>query len=148
MFSKSCEYGIKATSYIALQSLRDNRVQIPEIAAKINSPEAFTAKILQQMVKNDIVESIKGPYGGFEIKKENLPKINLDKIVAAIDGDAIYNGCALGFSECSNLEPCPLHNKFISIRESLKDMLENTSLLELATNLDEGISFLKINNTN
>ncbi len=147
MFSKSCEYGIKASCYIALQSLNDKRVQIQEIASRIDSPEAFTAKILQQMVKNNIVESVKGPYGGFEIKKENLNKIKLNKIVTAIDGDAVYNGCALGFKECSSLKPCPLHKKIITIRKNLKDMLENTSLLELATSLDKGMAFLKIANT-
>ena len=46
MFSKSCKYGIKATLFIAQKSQHDERVSLKEIAAAINSPIAFTAKIL------------------------------------------------------------------------------------------------------
>ena len=56
MFSKACEYGIKASTYIALQSLQDKRVSLKEIAEEINSPVAFTAKILHQLAKNNILD--------------------------------------------------------------------------------------------
>ena len=45
MFSKACEYGIKAAIFIATKSYEDKRVSPKEIAEKINSPQAFTAKI-------------------------------------------------------------------------------------------------------
>lgn len=143
MFSKACEYGIKASTYIALQSLEMNRVSLKEIASEIDSPIAFTAKILHKLAKNDILESVKGPYGGFQIKKERIDAIKLSQIVAAIDGDNIYNGCALGLDECNALKPCPLHEKFVGIRTDLKSMLENTSLYEVATGLEVGLTFLK-----
>lgn len=143
MFSKACEYGIKASTYIALQSLEMNRVSLKEIASEIDSPIAFTAKILHKLAKNDILESVKGPYGGFQIKKERIDSIKLANIVAAIDGDNIYNGCALGLDKCNALQPCPLHEKFVGIRGDLKKMLENTSLYEVATGLEVGLTFLK-----
>ena len=46
MFSKTCEYGIKAVLYIASQSLENKRVKIGDIVQNIDSPEAFTSKIL------------------------------------------------------------------------------------------------------
>lgn len=51
MFSKACEYAIRATIYIAVQSNQDNRVGLKDISKEIDSPEAFTAKILQQLSK-------------------------------------------------------------------------------------------------
>mgnify|MGYP002795141008 FL=1 len=69
MFSKACEYGIRATIYIAMQSLEGFRVNLKEIAAAIDSPIAFTAKILQQLVKSNIVESVKGAKGGVQIER-------------------------------------------------------------------------------
>lgn len=143
MFSKACQYGIKASVYIASQSELGNRVSLKDIAYNINSPEAFTAKILHQLAKQNILSSLKGPNGGFGIPEGNAEKIKLSNIVAAIDGDSIYNGCALGFDSCNVLQPCPMHNKFFDIRENLKEMLENTSLSELANELDGGMSFLK-----
>ena len=52
MFSKACEYAIRSTIYIAERSNLDKRVSITDIAKAIDSPEAFTAKILQQQKKN------------------------------------------------------------------------------------------------
>ena len=52
MFSKACEYGIRATLFIATRSLDRARVSLKEIASEIEGPEAFTAKILQQLAQN------------------------------------------------------------------------------------------------
>ncbi|SHI76225.1 RrF2 family transcriptional regulator [Algibacter luteus] len=144
MFSKACEYGIKASIFIAINSYESKLVSPKEIAKEIDSPQAFTAKILQALVKHDIVNSIKGAYGGFEIDKNKIAKVKLAQIVNAIDGDAIYNGCGLGLHKCDEAHPCPVHDKFKSVREELKFMLENTSLEELALNIKSGASFLKV----
>ncbi len=143
MFSKACEYGIKACSFIALKSIEGKRVSLKEIAGEIDSPIAFTAKILHQLAKNDILVSIKGPYGGFHIPKEKIDAVKLAAIVYAIDGDSVYTGCALGFNECNARKPCPLHNKFVGIRDELREMLQNTSLYELTSGLEIGLTYLK-----
>lgn len=143
MFSKACEYGIRATVYIAVQSLEERRVNLTEIAKAIESPEAFTAKILQQLVKSNIIDSTKGPSGGFEINKTQFKQINLSQIVSAIDGDSIYKGCGLGLKECDENKPCPVHDKFKNIRDELRLMLETTSIEELSLGMKEGLTFLK-----
>jgi len=143
MFSKACEYGIKATIFIAIKSEQDTRVSLNDIAREIDSPVSFTAKILQTLVKSGIIDSVKGPSGGFEIKKSKAGKIKLSKVVLAIDGDSIYKSCGLGFQNCNDKIPCPLHYKFIKIREDLKKMLEETSLLDLSNDINSGLTFLK-----
>ena len=143
MFSKACEYGIRAAIYIASNSKDSKRVQLKDIADKINSPEAFTAKILQQLAKNNIIDSIKGPTGGFEMCKKKMKSIMLSEIVSAIDGDKIYNGCGLGLEKCNEKKPCPLHDKFQQIRTDLKTMLTTTSMYTLSEGLPEGIVWLK-----
>lgn len=144
MFSKACEYGIKASIFIAYNSYENRRVSLKEIAKEINSPEAFTAKILQDLVRHNIISSVKGAHGGFEIDKNKIKTIKLAQIVNALDGDTIYNGCGLGLDICDELRPCPVHDKFKSIRNELKLMLETTNLEELALNIKSGISFLKV----
>lgn len=144
MFSKACEYGIKATIFIAINSYDDRRVSPKEISKEIDSPPAFTAKILQDLVRHHIINSVKGAYGGFEIDKDTISKIKLAQIVNAIDGDQIYKGCGLGLQSCNEAHPCPVHDKFKLVRDDLKFMLEQTSLEELALNITSGASFLKI----
>ncbi|HEY4617560.1 MAG TPA: Rrf2 family transcriptional regulator [Flavobacterium sp.] len=143
MFSKTCEYGIRAAIIIASESYQDNRIGLKEIAKKIDSPEAFTAKILQILSKNNIINSIKGVGGGFEIPKETMNQIKLIQIVSAIDGDRVFTGCGLGLSHCSEIHPCPVHDKFKEIRNELADMLENTNLEELAMGIKSGDTFLR-----
>lgn len=143
MFSKSCECAIKSTIYIAAQSNQNKRVGIKDIAKIIDTPEAFAAKILQQLVKNKIIISIKGSIRGFEIDKKRLEKIKLYEIVSAIDGDLFYNGCGLGLKTCSEAHPCSVNEKFKTIRSKLKEMLEKTTIHELALNTEDGLDFLK-----
>jgi len=143
MFSKACEYGIKAAIFIATKSYEGLRVSPKEIAEKINSPQAFTAKILQSLVRHDVVNSIKGAHGGFEIQKDRISQVKLAQIVKAIDGDKIYVGCGLGMEKCDENHPCPVHDKFKIVRDELQNMLENTTLEELALNIKSGASFLK-----
>ena len=143
MFSKACEYGIRSMVFISMKSAKGERVNITDVANAIDSPNAFTAKVLQKLVKNNVVDSIKGPYGGFHISNETMERVKLSDVVAAIDGDAVYKDCGLGLKECNELKPCPLHDRFKEVRGELKAMLEETTLKDLAEQLEKGTSFLK-----
>ena len=143
MFSKSCEYAIKAVIYIAQQSLQKNRVSLNDIAKEIDSPTAFTAKILQLLSKEKIIRAVMGQTGGYEIKLSQLDNITLLNIVNVIDGEHIHSGCGLGLKECNELIPCPIHYDFVKIRDDLKQMLNKTTILVLATNVDNGLVHLK-----
>jgi len=143
MFSKACEYAIRATIYVAEQALRNERASLKAIAKEIESPVAFTAKIMQQLARNNIVYSVMGPTGGFQMDKDRVDEIKISEVVNAIDGDAIYRGCGLGLKECDASRPCPLHDKFAVIRNDLQEMLENTSIYELTTGLEIGLTFLR-----
>jgi len=144
MFSKACEYGIRATLHIAAQSLQGKRVVLPEIAKAIDSPEPFTAKILQQLAKNKLVKSNKGPNGGFSISEKDMDRIKLKDLVLAIDGEALFTECGLGLKSCDENAPCPIHHTFKPIRTQIIAMLENTSLKTLSEQLEAGEAVLKV----
>ncbi len=143
MFSKACEYGIKASVYIIDSSLKNQKVSMKEVAKAIDSPEAYTSKILQQLTRSNIIKSEKGPTGGFSIDKDKIEQLDLSMIVSAIDGDSIYNECGLGFHQCNESKPCVIHHQYKSIRGDLKTMLEDTLLVDLSEDIEKGLSFLK-----
>ncbi len=143
MFSKACQYGIKAAIFIAIKSQENLRVNLSDISKEIDSPNAFTAKVLQKLSKNGIIDSVKGAAGGFEIKSDQLDKIMMSQIVDSIDGNPVYTNCGLGFGNCSETRPCSVHFKYKSIREDLKEMLETTSLLELSNNINNKLAFMR-----
>ncbi len=143
MFSKACEYAIKAAIYIAKQSLSERRVNVKEVSQATDAPEAFTAKILQQLCRDNMLESIRGKQGGFIFQKEDLQKIKIFDIIKLIDGDEIFKSCGLGLNECSNDNPCPVHDDFKVIREKLAEMSQKFSLYDLALKTEQGIFRLK-----
>lgn len=143
IFSKAIEYGIKASIYVAQQSMNGYRSNLKDISEHIDSPEAFTAKILQQLVKGGIIHSIKGAGGGFALEIKEMKKIKLADIVLALDADFLDNTCVLGLKHCSETNPCPVHHKYKGIKKETLHLLKNTTLLEMSTNLDKGLAYLK-----
>ncbi len=142
MFSKTCEYAIRAVLFIAQKSKDGNKVSIKEIAKGINSPEYFIAKILQDLSRKKMIQSAKGPNGGFYLNKQSL-KYSLADVVKTIDGDAIFSGCGLGLEHCSETRPCPIHHKFKKIRKELYDMLRSARLGEFNERLEKSLLHLR-----
>lgn len=142
IFSKTCEYAIRAVFFIAQKSENGERVGIKEIAAGIDSPELYLGKILQDLSRKGLISSAKGPGGGFYIEGPAL-KAPLIDIVKAVDGDGLFYGCGLGLKECSEKNPCPFHEGFKGIRNQLLVLLSSTTIGEFNKELLEGVISLK-----
>lgn len=142
MFSKTCEYALRALIYIAQHGKNSKKIGVQDIAKGIDSPKYFIAKILQDLSRKGYVQSIKGPNGGFYLSKENL-KMPIGDIVREIDGDKLFNGCALGLKECSSEHPCPIHHQYKYVKEKMKIILETSIISEMAEKLDKELAFLK-----
>ena len=143
MFSKSCEYAIKAMICISQKSREGSRVGVKEVAKSIDAPEHFIAKILQELTRKRILQSMKGPNGGFYLEKTDL-KTSLADIVKAIDGDKIYDECVLGLKACSQKNPCPVHDEYKEIKKKLILMLEKNTVETFNEMIDGGKYFLKM----
>lgn len=135
-FSKACENGIRAVIYLAQHATVDNKRVLKEIAEATDSPEAFMAKILQELTKGKLISSVKGPYGGFYISDDQLATLNLRDVVEIIDGNEVFTQCALGLKACSSDKPCPLHQEMVAVRSALAGILTKTKLMDLQ-NLDD-----------
>ena len=106
MFKKETEYALRALVYIQLQNNVERRPGIAEIASEIETPQSFTAKILQRLVKQGFVQSLKGINGGFffDSEKAELP---LKDVIVSIEGNALFSGCGFGLKHCDESNPCP-----------------------------------------
>ena len=142
MFSKSCEYAIKAMIFVAQKSTPETRIGIKEVASGIDAPEHFIAKIMQDLSRKKLVHSAKGPNGGFYMDKRDL-KSSISDIVKAIDGDSIYTDCVLGLKACSEKNPCPVHFEYKEIKKNLINMIETNTIGTFNEKLDTQKFFLK-----
>lgn len=142
IFSKTCEYAVRAVFFIAHRTADGGRVGIKEIALGIDSPEHFLAKILQDLSRKNLIKSAKGPNGGFYMDHSTLQR-RLCEVVEAVDGSGLFTGCGLGLPYCSETNPCPLHNEFKGIRDQIQQMLQNTTIENFNEDLNLGITKLK-----
>jgi|SRR5690554_274514 len=142
MFSKTCEYGIRAMIFISQKSSEGIKVGVKEVSRGIDSPEHFIAKILQDLGRKQLVMSFKGPNGGFFIEKDS--PVTLADIVKAIDGEKLFYNCGLGLGYCSEERPCPIHHDFKKIRNDISAMLHTSKLSEFNDLLKENLTYLKL----
>lgn len=142
MFSKRCEYAIKIMTFIAHQRIKsDKKVDVDAISNAIDSPKAFTAKILQDLVKSNLLLSTRGRSGGFSLPSQF--DISLSQIIEAIDGKKLLEGCVLGFEICSEKNPCVVHHQLKTARETLKIKLQETNLDIIAKRVNEKNAYFK-----
>ena len=131
MFNKETEYALRSMVYIQAQNLKGRKPGVDVIARATEAPRHFSAKILHRLVRGGFLLSAKGKGGGFHIDQEK-PSVNIYDVVTAVEGQKIFSGCVFGLKNCSNESPCPLHNRYKSIRESLGELLSNETILSLA----------------
>jgi len=130
LYSQSCEYAIRAMSYLALQS-NGKFSPVQEIAKHQKIPKYFLGKLLQMLSKRGLVKSTRGPSGGWAIKPK-ATQISLLNIVECIDGLNDLERCLFGMGTCSCEDPCPLHEKWQPIKERITGFLQTETLAELA----------------
>lgn len=145
MFSKATEYALRATIYIAQKSSEENKLGIDAIAKAIDSPKSFTAKILQSLTRNNkVISSARGPNGGFYIT-DKAKKLPVRAVLIAMGESAVLDKCVLGLNKCSDFKPCPMHNKYKTIKHDLISLFETKTIQQLADDIGGGDAY--INNT-
>ena len=141
MLSNTCKTAIKAVIYIAGQSEKNEKSGIREVSQGINASEHTVGKILQVLVKHQLIYSIKGPSGGFFIDKHQEVRPLID-IVYAIDGPNVFKGCGLGLSKCSTSHPCPIHDQYKIARDLIEKIFKENTLKTLCAPIAEGLAHL------
>ena len=143
MFSTSCHYALQAMLFIALRSEKDKNVDLASISDELDIPRHFLSKILQLLVKHKLLLSMKGPTGGFKLSKP-AAEINLIKIVEVIDGLEVFNRCGIGFKQCDDQAPCPIHFEFSQVRLQVEELFETKTLDELTKDIEDGNSLVSL----
>jgi len=128
LLSKTTEYGIRAVLYIALNSSK--YITTKEIAKELKIPKHFLAKVIQKLVRSKIIYSRRGRNGGFVLRK-SPDKLKIIDVVLALEGDELFKKCVLGLPNCSDENPCSVHQNWSVIREQIKQMLSERTLKEL-----------------
>ncbi|HRI61738.1 MAG TPA: Rrf2 family transcriptional regulator [Saprospiraceae bacterium] len=141
MFSKTFGYAVRAATYVVIHGIEGKKVSLQELSHNLDIPHHFLAKVMQDLVRHGILDSVKGPSGGFYANERTAmtPVINILKIT---DGSLVFDQCALGIKRCNAANPCPLHDDFATCRNGMLQALSLKTVGILSERVEEGLSYL------
>lgn len=137
VFSKSVEYALRATIFIARNASEEKKATIKMVAEGIGAPQSFTAKILQQLTKKGtgIISSVTGPTGGLYISKEAQQR-SIYAVLELMGELEVIQSCIMGLPKCNDAHPCSMHGSYTVIRQDLLKMFRGKTIEELARSGD------------
>lgn len=141
MLSLTCKTAIKAVIYLSCKSAEGQKAGIKEIAEQINASEHTVGKILQTLAKRGLINSLKGPSGGFFIN-ETQQMQPISDIVETIEGKQVFRECGLGLSKCSATHPCPIHNEYKVARDLIEKLFREKKVKDLCDPVTNGLAYL------
>ncbi|EKE04714.1 MAG: transcriptional regulator, BadM/Rrf2 family [uncultured bacterium] len=109
----------------------DRLVSTKEIATTFSISENHLAKVLQRLAKTGLVDSIRGPKGGFNLGKSS-DEITLLQIYEAIEGPLELSDCLLDKPICGGGDNCVIFNGLLDLlNKQVKDYMGQKKLSEL-----------------
>lgn len=112
--------------YLAIHTDKIKKIGVKKIAEDLETPQPFLSKLLQQLAKNNLVSSTKGPKGGFYLTRQDKEN-SLWDIVMCIDGAEKFDKCFMGLASCNDDNPCPVHFTVVPFKKKiLKDFKDKT----------------------
>ncbi|MDF1575506.1 MAG: Rrf2 family transcriptional regulator [Bacteroidales bacterium] len=143
MLSNTSKYAIRALIYLELYSSPENKQGIKVISGQLYIPSPFLGKILQLLVKQQLLESVKGPHGGFYLRKPAMD-ISVMEVIELMEGKEPFDSCVIRTTPCDLNNPCSMHKKLAPIRHELKALFTTETIADLVSEFREGREKIRI----
>lgn len=140
MLSNTCKYALRALIYLGKFSRDDKRIGIKKISEDLQLSSPFLGKILQNLVKQKLLVSTKGPNGGFSLARKP-GEISLWEIVTKVDGEEFFTNCLISLEPCRSHDPskplCPVHSQYEMLRKEIRSFYRDTTLELISQDIDK-----------
>jgi Rrf2 family protein len=133
IYSATTEYAIRALAHLATLEPGE-RILARDLAAATDVPRQFLGKILHRLARQGLLDSAKGRGGGFRFSRP-AEQITLADVVQVVEGKDIMRLCVLGLDDCTDSQPCPMHDQWKVFRERLKTRVHSATMADLGRNL-------------
>ncbi len=126
--TKKIEYAL-----IALRHLQgDDQTRVSstkEISESYNIPLELLAKTLQLMARNQIIEAIHGPHGGYRIKAD-FQKINMTHFIEMVEGPLGLTNCHFD-TNCTQSDTCNIKKPINKVNNSIRNVFDKMTLADI-----------------
>ena len=127
LFSTATGYALRALAALP----EDGSFSLAkDLASDLKLPGPYLAKILQGLVQANILESVRGPKGGFRLLRPSH-RITVGEVVTALEGPESLEGCVMGFPSCSGDHPCPLHDAWSAVKTQVTSSMTEATIRDL-----------------
>ena len=128
--SKSSQYAIRILAYMA--DYKDSKLlNATDLSEILHIPYKFLTKIMTELVKSNLIISIRGREGGYAFAKP--PSEIIVSEILHVFHDAIQDEqCVLGIGFCNGLCKCALHDQWMEPKRLMQKMFEESTLESIA----------------
>lgn len=129
LYSKGCEHILRIISQIPQEKYAQTFLA-KTLCRKSRVPEYSARKGLQLLAQKKVLEAVPGPGGGYKFVIHPKKTTLLD-VINIVDGKDSLKRCVMGLPECSSKDPCPIHNSWKDLKESLLREFKRKTLFDL-----------------
>jgi len=128
LFSTATGYALRALAALP----EDGSYSLAkDLASNLGLPGPYLAKILQTLAQEGMLNSVRGPRGGFRLSRP-AHRITVGEVVSVLDGLDSMAGCVMGFVNCDGRDkPCPLHDAWCEVKAHLDATMSMVTIRDL-----------------
>jgi Rrf2 family protein len=128
--STKMRYGSRVLSELA-RVHPERTVSVRELAERQEISEKYLGHIMSALKSAGIVRSIRGKYGGYELARRP-GEITLAEVYRVLEGSPAPVDCVEQPENCSLCDVCPTRQTWVEMRDAVKEVLERTTVKDLA----------------
>ncbi len=128
--TRAADYAVRVMIQLATLPA-GNRALLPDLSEVTAAPQSFLSKVMQSLVRNQLISSRRGKRGGFAI----LPRgreATMREVIEAIEGPISLNVCLNGGKPCERKSWCPAHPVWARAQRAMVDVLMSVTVSAMA----------------
>ena len=134
-------YAVTAMLDIAYYD-QGNPISLPEIAERQNISLSYLEQLFSRLKKNGLVESIKGPGGGYKLSKD-ASDIVISDVINAVNENVETTACN-GKANCNNNSQCLSHNLWEDLGAEINNFLSDVTLQQVISKNSKSMQEIKL----
>ena len=131
--SKKADYALLAMRHLAANADR-GAVSARELAEAYDLPPELLAKVLQTLVRGQLLTSVQGIRGGYGLARPPAA-ISVAEVIHAIDGPLTVTACSESDHTCEQYAKCDIRDPLWQIKDRIVSALQATSIAGLAADI-------------
>src|SRR5512146_1074966 len=125
--TKKADYGLIAMRYLAENH---GSCSAKDVAEAHGIPAELLAKILQKLVRAQLLRSHHGVNGGYVLARDPRT-ISAFDVIKAIEGPLFLTSCVTTKGECGHVNRCTVREPLRKVNQSIEEVLSKITIFDM-----------------